>query len=147
MKFTTTIFFDGNNTGIEVPPGVEEQLGGGKRPAVNVLVAGFAYRSTIAPMGGKFLIPLSAARRTEAGVKGGDEVEVELTLDTAPRAVEVPSDLAAALDAEPQARAFFQSLSYSNQLKHVLSVTDAKTEETRRKRIAKAMGMLVAGKK
>lgn len=98
-------------------------------------------------MGGKFLIPLSAARRAESGVKGGDRVEVELALDTAPRSVEVPAEFAAALDAEPQAKAFFESLSYSGQLKHALSITDAKTDETRQKRIAKAMEALIAGRK
>jgi hypothetical protein len=147
MQFTTSIFLDGNNTGIEVPPDVIEQLGGGKRPAVNVTVGSFSYRSTVAPMGGRFLIPLSAARRTEAGLKGGDKVEVTLTLDTAPREVEVPADLAQALAGEPAAKAFFEALSYSNQLKHVLSITDAKTEETRQKRIERAMEMLIAGRK
>ncbi len=147
MKFKTIIFLDGNNTGIEVPPEVVEQLGGGKRPAVNVVLGTFAYRSTVAPMGGRFLIPLSAARRAEAGVKGGDEVEVELTLDTAPRAVELPDELAAALNAAPGAKAFFESLSFSNQNKHVLSINDAKTAETRHKRLAKAMEMLTSGKK
>jgi hypothetical protein len=147
MKFTTTIFLDGNNTGIEVPPDAVEQLGGGKRPAVHVTVAGLSYRSTVSPMGGKFLIPLSAARRAEAGVKGGDVVEVELSRDSAPRVVEMPDDFAARLEAEPKAKAFFAALSYSNQLKHVLSITGAKTDETRQKRIAKAIETLLAGKK
>ena len=147
MKFSTSIFLDGNNTGIEVPAEVVAQLGSGKRPAVNVTVSGFSYRSTVAPMGGKYLIPLSAARRAEAGVKGGDVVEVELTLDTTPRVVELPADFASVLAGEPTAKAFFETLSYSNKLKHVLSITDAKTDETRRKRIAKAMDTLIAGKK
>jgi antitoxin component of MazEF toxin-antitoxin module len=147
MKFTTTIFLDGNNTGIEVPPEVVEQLGGGKRQAVHVTVAGFSYRSTVSSMGGKFLIPLSAARRAEAGVKGGDAVEVELSLDTVPRVVDMPADFATRLEAEPKAKAFFETLSYSNQLRHVLSITDAKTDETRQKRIAKAIETLLAGKK
>jgi hypothetical protein len=126
---------------------VVEQLGGGKRPAVHVTVAGFSYRSTVSSMGGKFLIPLSAARRAEAGVKGGDVVEVELSLDTVPRAVDMPADFATRLEAEPKAKAFFETLSYSNQLRHVLSITDAKTDETRQKRIAKAIETLLAGKK
>ena len=147
MKFTTTIFLDGNNTGIVVPPEAVEQLAGGKRPAVHVTVAGFSYRSTVSPMGGKFLIPLSAARRAEAGLKGGETVDVELSLDTTPRAVEMPADFATRLEAEPKAKAFFDTLSYSNQLRHVLSITDAKTDETRQKRIAKAVETLLAGKK
>ena len=147
MKFTTTVFLDGNNTGIEVPPEIVDQLGGGKRPAVNVTVGSFSYRSTVASMGGKYLIPLSAARRAEAGVKGGDTVEVALTLDTAPREIELPEDFALILGEHPQARAFFDTLSYSNRLKHVLAITDAKTEETRRRRLAKAIEQLSAGKK
>lgn len=147
MKFKTTIFLDGNNTGVEVPAEVVEQLGGGKRAAVELTVGKLTYRSTIASMGGKFLIPLSAARRAEAGVKGGDEVEVEIALDTAPREVDVPHDFAQALAAQPQAKAFFETLSYSNQLRHVLPIADAKSDETRQRRIAKAIETLAAGKK
>lgn len=147
MKFTTTIFMMGNNTGIDVPPDIVEALGGGKRPSVNITVGSFSYRSTVAPMAGKFLIPLSAARRTEAGLAGGDVVEVDLTLDSAPRKVGIPQDLAAALAAEPATLSFFETLSYSNQLRHVLSVTDAKTAETRQRRIDKAMLALRAGRK
>lgn len=147
MKFSTTILQTGNNTGIEVPPEVVEALGGGKKPAVSVTIGGFGYRSSIAVMGGKFLIPLSAERRAESGIKGGDAVEVELELDTQPREVVVPEDLSVALAGDALAKAFFETLSYSNKLRHVLSVTDAKTPETRRKRIDKAMDMLRSGKK
>ena len=127
MKFKTIIHQIGNNTGIEVPPEVVEGLGGGKKPAVVVTIGSFSYRSSVAVMGGKYLISLSAERRAASGLKGGDLIQVELQLDTAPREVTVPDDLAAALAAEPEAKAFFESLSYSNQSKHVLSITDAKT--------------------
>lgn len=147
MKFETTLFQIGNNTGIDVPTEVVEALGGGKKPSVVVTVGSYTYRSTIAVMGGRNLISFSAERRAETGLKGGETIEVELELDTAPREVTVPDDLAAALAGEPAAKAFFESLSYSNQLRHVLSVNDAKTPETRQKRIAKAMDMLRAGKK
>lgn len=147
MKFETTIFLDGNNTGIEVPPEVVESLGGGKRASVVVTIGSFIYRSTIATMAGRFLIPLSAARRAEAGVAGGDRVEVDLVLDTAPREVVLPDDFAAALAADPAVKTFYDSLSYSNQNKHVLSITEAKTPETRSKRIAKAVELLRQGKK
>lgn len=147
MKFKTTMFQTGNNTGIEVPAEVVEQLGGGKKPAVTVRIGDYNYRSTVASMGGRYLIAFSADRRAETGIKGGDAIEVELELDTKPREVEVPAGLAAALAAEPAAKTFFESLSYSNQLKHVLSINDAKTDETRQKRIEKAMEMLRAGKK
>jgi hypothetical protein len=147
MKFKTTILQSGNNTGIEVPAEVVEGLGGGKKPAVAVTVGSYAYRSSIAVMGGKFLIPLSAERRAESGIKGGDAVEVELALDMQPREVTIPEDLSLALAGEAAAKAFFETLSYSNQLRHVLSITDAKTPETRAKRIDKAVEMLRSGKK
>lgn len=147
MKFTTTILQSGNNTGIVVPAEVVDGLGGGKKPAVIVTIGSYGYRSSIAVMGGQFLIPLSAERRAESGIKGGDAVEVELALDTQPRDVVIPEDLGAALAGDAGAKAFFETLSFSNKLRHVLSVTDAKTPETRAKRIDKAMDMLRAGKK
>ncbi len=91
MRFETTLFQTGNNTGIEVPSEVLEELGGGKRPAVNVTVNGYEYRSTIAPMGGRFLIPFSSDKRAATGLAGGDPITVELSLDTAPRTVDVPA--------------------------------------------------------
>jgi len=147
MKFKTNILLSGNNTGIEVPPEVVEGLGGGKKPAVIVTIGSYSYRSTIAVMGGKFLIPLSSERRAESGLKGGDPVEVDLQLDTTPREVAIPEDLSAAMAGDATARAFFETLSYSNKLKHALSVSDAKTPETRAKRVEKAMEMLRSGKK
>ncbi|MCV7171866.1 DUF1905 domain-containing protein [Mycobacterium manitobense] len=135
QTFSTTILQDGNNTGIEVPAEVVDALGAGKRPPVVVSVNGYRYRSTIAPMGGKFLIPFSAQRRAESGIGGGDVVEVTLTLDTAPRIVEVPADLAAAL-AESDLTAAWDKLSPSRRKAHVTSVEGAKTAETRARRIA-----------
>src|SRR5690606_21222269 len=105
MKFKTTILQTGNNTGIEVPPDVVEGLGSGKKPAVAVTIGRFSYRSSIAVMGGKFLIPLSAERRADSGIKGGDAVEVELALDDKPREVTVPDDLAG----DAAAKAFFET--------------------------------------
>lgn len=142
MKFRTTMFLSGNNTGIEVPEDVVEALGAGKRPPVNVTVNGYAYRSTIAPMGGRFLIPFSSDKRKETGIAGGDAIEVELTLDTAPRTVEPPADLAAALAEAPGAAEAFAALSPSRQKAHVTSVEGAKTDATRERRIAKAVAEL-----
>ena len=104
MKFSTTLLQMGNNTGIEVPEDVVTALAAGKRPAVVVNVNGFEYRSTVAVMGGKFLLPFSAERRRDSGISGGDTIDVELILDTAPRTVEVPTDLLAALDGSPVRR-------------------------------------------
>jgi hypothetical protein len=133
---------DGNNTGIEVPADVVEALGAGKRPPVVVNVNGFEYRSTVAPMGGKYLVPFSAARRQESGINGGDAIDVELTLDTAPRTVDVPADLRAALDASPTAAAAWDKLSNSNRKAQVESVLGAKAAETRARRIAAILAKL-----
>ena len=117
-------------------------LGSGKRPAVNATINGYTYRSTVTPMGGVFMLPVSAEIRAGAGVAAGETVTVALTLDTAPREVAVPADLAAALDTAPQARQAFDALSYSNKRAHVLSVEDAKTPETRQRRITKVVETL-----
>ncbi|MEU3700721.1 YdeI/OmpD-associated family protein [Streptomyces anulatus] len=142
MKFSTTMFRTGNNTGIEVPEAVVEALGAGKRPPVNVTVNGYAYRSTIAPMGGRYLIPFSADKRAETGIGGGDAIEVELTLDTASRAVAPPEDLAAALAGAPGAAEAFAALSPGRQKAHVTSIEGAKAQETRERRIAKTVAEL-----
>jgi hypothetical protein len=136
MKFSTTLLQMGNNTGIEVPTDVLDALGAGKRPAVVVTVNGYEYRSTVASMGGKYLLPFSAERRSESGIGGGDPIEVELTVDTAPRVVEVPDDLRAALDGSPAAAAAWEKLAPSNKKAHVTSVLGAKAAETRSRRIA-----------
>ncbi|MCK9494030.1 MAG: YdeI/OmpD-associated family protein [Dehalococcoidia bacterium] len=148
MKFTTTIHQEPgkNHAGIPVPPEVIEELGAGKRPAVVVTIGGHTYRNSIGSMGGHSVISLSAANREAAGVVGGDKVEVTIELDTAPREVDVPEDLAAALKQDAAAAAAFEPLSYSRKSRIVLSVEGAKTEETRQRRIAKAVEDLKAGK-
>jgi hypothetical protein len=147
MRFRTTILQTGKTTaGIEVPEEIVDGLGGGKRPKVRVTVNGYTYRSSIAPMGGTFMVGLSSERREASGLAGGDEVEVELELDTEPREVTVPGDLASALDAEPAARRTFDGLSYSNKSWHVLQIEGAKTAETRARRIAKSVEILAAGR-
>ena len=134
--FSGHLLLDGRNTGIEVPPEVLEALGAGRRPAVVVTVSGYTYRSTVAVMGGRHLVPVSADRRRETGLAGGDPIEVTLAVDTVPRTVEVPDDLAAALEAAPGARAAFDALSPSVRKAHVTSVEGAKAPETRARRVA-----------
>ena len=124
----------GNNTGIEVPPEVIEALGGGKRPALEVIVNGFQYRTTVGVMGGKSLIPFSSDKRAATGIQGGDPITVDVTLDTAPRTVDVPDDLAAAL-AEAGLREAFDALSPSRRKAHVTNVESAKAAETRARRV------------
>jgi hypothetical protein len=146
MWFRTTIELGSKTaTGFEVPAEVVADLGTGKRPAVTVTINSFTYRSTVAVMGGRFMLPLSAENRQGAGVAAGDEVEVAVELDTAPREVAVPADLAAALDDAPEAKAFFESLSYSRKSRLVLLVEGAKKAETRQRRIADTITKLADG--
>ena len=146
MRFRSTVELGGRTaTGIPVPDEVVEALGAGRRPAVRVTIGGHTYRSSVAARGGRFLLPLSAENRQGAGVAAGDEVEVDLELDTEPREVAVPPDLARALDDDPDARRVFDGLPYSHRLRWVLSVEDAKTEQTRQRRIEKAVAGLRAG--
>jgi hypothetical protein len=147
MRFRTTILQTGKTAaGIRVPDEVVEGLGSSRRPAVTVTINGFTYRSTVAVMGGAYMVGVSAENRAGAGVAGGDEVDVVIELDTAPRQVAVPGDFAAALDAEPRARATFDALSNSNKGWHVSAITGAKTDETRQRRIAKSVEMLSQGR-
>lgn len=147
MRFRAIVEQSGKTaTGIRVPDEVVEALGSGRRPAVRVTINGFTYRSTIAVVSGAFMVGVSAENRAGTGVVGGDEVDVDIELDTAPREVTVPADLAAALDAEPVARATFDALSYSNRSWHVQSVEGAKTDETRQRRIAKSVAILREGR-
>jgi len=147
MKFTAELLSTGKNTaGFEVPESVVESLGGGGRPKVSVTVNGFTFRTSIARMGGRYLLGFSAERRTEAGVVAGEVLEVDVELDTAPRELEVPEPLAAALAADREAQAFWETLSYSNRQWHVLQVTSAKTDATRERRIEKSIGMLREGR-
>jgi hypothetical protein len=147
MRFRATVLQTGKTTtGIEVPPEIVESLGRGKRPAVTVTINGYTYRNTVAVMDGLYMIGISAEHRAGTGVKGGDEVDVDLELDTAPREVEVPDDFAAALDAVPEARQTFDALSYSNKSWHTLQIAGAKSDETRQRRIAKSVQALREGR-
>jgi hypothetical protein len=143
MKFRATVLQSGKTaTGIEVPAKIVEGLGAGKKPPVRVTLNGYTYRNTIATMDGKFMLSVSSEVRERAGVAGGDTVDVELVLDTEKREVEVPADFAAALNKVAKARKAFDGLSYSNQRRYVYAIEDAKTPETRQRRIDKAVAEL-----
>jgi hypothetical protein len=145
MKFRGTILQGGKTaTGIEIPTEVVEGLGSGKRPPVRMTINSYTYRSTVATMDGKFMVGVSAEVREAAGVAGGDTVDVEIELDTAPREVEVPEDFAAALNSDPKAKAKFETLSYSGKLRLVAPVANAKKPETRERNIDKALAELRA---
>jgi len=145
MKFRTVL--QGTQvTGIVIPPAVIDALGKGKKPPVVVTIGEYSYRNTVAVMGGQYMVALSKQHRAAAGVAGGDEIDVEIVLDTEPREVVVPADFAAALDAEPKARAFFDGLSASQRGWFVLGIEEAKKPETRATRITKAVARLASGR-
>jgi hypothetical protein len=147
VRFRATVEQAGKTaTGIEVPETVVEGLGAGKRPPVRVTINGYTYRSTVASMGGRFMVGVSAENREASGVAGGDRVDVDIELDTAARVVGVPKDFAAALKKEPKARKTFDALSPSNKGWHVQSIERAKTDETRQRRIARSVAALREGK-
>ena len=140
IRFHTTILQAGKTaTGIQIPDDVIEKLGSGKKPAVRVTINGYTYRSTVAVMGGKFLVGVNAENREKAGVAGGDKVEVGIALDTDPREVTVPADFAAVLSRNAAARRRFDGLSYSKRKAFVQGIEGAKTAETRQRRMGKAL--------
>jgi hypothetical protein len=143
MKVRVNIIPLGKNTGIEVPPEVPAQLGGGKTPLVTVTLNGFTYPSKIASMGGRLLIPVSAEVRAKAGVKGGETHEIELVLDDKPRVIEPPADLAAALAANTAAEAAWERLAPSHKKAHVTAIEGAKAADTRARRVDKAIATLL----
>ena len=141
---TTVLKSEGMNaTGLRVPSAVVDQLGGGKRPKVTVTLKGYTYRSTVAVYGDEFFLPLAAVHREAAGVIAGQRVHVSVEVDTAPREVEVPNDLAAALN-KAGARAAFDALAFTRRKEHVRAIEEAKAPETRARRIDKAVAMIVS---
>lgn len=147
MKFRAMIQLNGKTTtGILIPAEVVEKIGHGKRPPVRVTINGHTYRSSVASMGGKYMVGVNAEHRMSAGVAAGDEVDVDIELDTEPREVTVPPDFAKALDHDAEAKRSFDKMSYSHKLQHVLAIRQAKSADTRQRRIDKAVSMLKKGK-
>ena len=147
MRFRTTLELGGKTaTGFRVPAAVVEALGKGKRPPVRVTINGYTYRNTVAVYGDTYMLGVAAEHREAVGIQAGDEIDVDLELDTAPREVELPPDFAAALDAAPAAKRFFETLSYSNKRRFTLSIDDAKSEETRKRRIERSVDQLREGR-
>lgn len=144
VTFTTTVLKDDNvnATGLPVPAEAVVAMGKGKKPPVLVTLAGYSYRSTVASYGDVFMLPLSAEHREAAGVKAGDQVEVTIELDEAPRTVAIPDDLAAALAGKPWAAAAFDKLAPSMRKEYVRQVETAKALETRQRRIAAIVAKL-----
>lgn len=141
--FKTTILHAGKNAaGIRIPPEIIAQLGTSKKPAVLVTIKGYTYRNTVAVMGGEFMVGVSMEHRAAAGVNAGEEHDITLELDTEPRTVDLPEDLAAALSAKPGARAAFDALAPSMRKEHVRQVESAKAAETRQRRIESIVAKL-----
>ena len=148
MRFRTTVELGGRTaTGLPVPDEVVAALGSGRRPAVRVTIGGHSYQTTVAPMGGRYFVPLSAEHRMAANVAAGDAVEVEIELDTEPRQVSVPADLVDALSTDPNARAFFDSLAPSHRKEWVRWIEEAKKPETRSARILRTVSALQRGER
>jgi hypothetical protein len=147
VRFRTKILAAGKTAaGIEVPATVVEGLGSTKVPPVRVTIKGYTYRSTVAVMGGKFMVGVSNENRRNAGVAAGDTVDVDLELDTEPRELALPDDFAKALGKDAKAKNVFEGLSYSKKQRLVLPVANGKTAETRQRNIDKAMTALREGK-
>ncbi len=144
MKFKALVIPSGNATGVEVPDKVLQGLGPEARPPVAITINGHTWRSRVAAMRGKKLIGISAANREAARISEGDTIEVDLALDTAPREVEEPADLAKALNASKPARAAFDKLPFGLRAKHVRSIEEARSDEVRARRIAKLVETLGA---
>jgi hypothetical protein len=148
MRFHTTVLLEGKSaTGLQVPDDLVSELGSGKRPKVVVTVNGHSYRTTLALMGGRFLVPLAADNRAAAGVSAGDDVEVEIALDALPREVEVPPDLAAAFATEPAVQEFFDQLSFTHRKEWVRWIEESKKPETRATRLGKTIEGLREGRR
>lgn len=146
MRFHALVELGGKTaTGLAVPDDVVAALGASKRPTVRVTIGAHTYRTTVASMGGRFLVPLNASNRAAAGVSAGDEVDVEIEPDDEPREVATPADLAVALRDDAQAQAFFDQLAYTHRKEWVRWVEEAKKAETRAARITKTVAALRAG--
>ena len=146
MKFKTTLLKAGKTaTGFEIPAEIVEGFGVGKKPPVRVTINGYTYRNTVAVMGGVYMIGVSAEHRKGAQVEGGDEIEVKLELDTEPREVEVPAAFKVILDKNTWMKEAFDALSYSKKKAIVVPIVEAKGEDTRNRRIVKAISVLKDG--
>jgi hypothetical protein len=122
-------------------------LWGEARPPVAGTIDGHPFRGRLAVYGGETVLGLTKAWRAAAGLKPGDTVAVEIDRDDAPREVEVPPALQAALDGDPEAKAAFDGLSFTHRKEYARWIAEAKREETRERRLAKALEMLREGTK
>lgn len=144
--FDTTLSSFGSNTGIEIPHKVMAQLNAGKRPSLIATVNGYTYQCTPGIMNGKTMLSFNSQHRQNSGLKGGDKVHVELAVAKTPRKVIIVPEFQAALE-QSHTEDFFNLLSNSLQRYHCDLINDAKSEETKFRRIQKAIDLFKSGKK
>jgi hypothetical protein len=146
IHLTTTLLARGPAAAVVLDDQQVATVGeGAKRFPVVATVNGYTWRTTIARMRGEFLLGLNREVREGAGVEAGDCVEVEIGRDTAPREVHVPEPLAAALDRDPVAGAAFNALAHTHRKQYARWIEEAKREDTRLRRVERALEMLRAG--
>jgi hypothetical protein len=147
MRFRAKILQSGKTAaGIEVPAEVVTALSTSKRPPVRATINGFTYRTSVASMGGKFMVGVPPEFREGAGVSAGDTVDIDLDVDNEPREVSTPPDLSAALNREPKAKQFFETLNYSTKRRLVMAIETIKSPEARLRRIEKTVEQLSEGR-
>ena len=147
IRMTTTLLPRGNACAVVLDDEQVAAVGEGRRrfPVV-ATVNGYTWRTSVARMGGEFLVGLNREVREGAAVATGDTVDVALELDTAPREVEVPHALATALEGDPEARAAFDGLAFTHRKEFARWIEEAKREETRERRVGQALQMLREGR-
>lgn len=144
MQFRAVVIPSGNATAVEIPDAVMQSLGPEARPPVVITISGYSWRSRVAIKNGQRLVGISAAHREAAGIAEGQAIDLDISLDTAPREVEEPDDLKSALDANPSARAAFDKLPLGLKAKHVRDIEAATKPEVRARRVAKLVETLGA---
>jgi hypothetical protein len=133
----------GGGTLVPVPKEVAAKLGLKGMPKIQAVIAGTPYRGSLMPMGdGTYCLGVLKSIQEAAGVSQGDTITVELGLDTAPRVIALPLDLAKAIEGDKKATAAWEALSFTNQKEMALSIAGAKRPETRERRLAQAIESL-----
>jgi len=145
VKFQATLKADPTGTGtyVPVPRDVNTSLSLKGRPKVHAVIAGHPYRGSLMPAGdGTFVLGVLKAIQEAERLERGDTITVELEIDTAPRVIEPPEDLARALSRDKRAMAGWEKLSYTNQREMARSLEEAKRPETRERRLEVALERL-----
>jgi hypothetical protein len=146
QTFKTKVAPEGENFLIQLPFDVRK-IFGQARPPIVITVAKYSFRSTVSVYGGEYFIGIRRSHRDAAELKPGQTVSITIALDDAPRVVEAPKDLAAALKKNAAAKAAWEALSFTHKKEHADALLDAKKPETRERRLDKTIEMLLAAPK